>query len=148
MNLLVGSSMFSFLQAAGLPDHSPGALLFTPLLFVAVHTWVQHRFVKRFPSPSRSRCAPTSGHQNARLAESLDGLQLVIKARQPGHREAERFDALVDDVKAAFVKQGSIEAQYLSNLPLPLAIVLGLVHSIYLFQLRRSTSANRRLLTG
>ncbi|MBK8136592.1 MAG: ABC transporter ATP-binding protein [Chloroflexi bacterium] len=132
MNLLVGSSMFLLLPLLVSPTIHP-ALLFTPLLFVAVHTWVQYRFVKRL-HPIAQQVRANFGRMNARLAESLDGLQ-VIKGAAQEDREAERFDALVDDVKAAFVKQGSIEAQYLSNLLLPLAIVLGLVHSIYLFQL-------------
>lgn len=132
MNLLVGSSMFLIMPLIVSPTIHP-ALLFTPLLFVTVHIWVQYRFVKRL-HPIAQSVRASFGRMNARLAEALDGLQVIKGAAQEDAEEA-RFDSLVDEVKDAFIKQGSIEAQYLSNLLMPLAIVLSLVHSVYLYQI-------------
>jgi ATP-binding cassette, subfamily B, bacterial len=131
MNLLVGSSMFLIVPVLVSPTLYP-SLLLTPLVFVLIHGWVQYRFVRRL-HPIAQQVRAGFGRMNARLAEALDGLQ-VIKGAAQEEQEAERFDTLVDEVKTAFIKQGSIEAQYVSNLLFPLAIVAGMVHSVTLYQ--------------
>jgi ATP-binding cassette subfamily B protein len=132
MNLLVGSSMFLIVPILVSPTFYP-ALILTPLIFVLIHAWVQYRFVQRL-HPIAQEVRANFGRMNARLAEALDGLQ-VIKGAAQEEQEAARFDQLVDEVKKAFIEQGRIESQYISNLLFPLAIVISLIHSFYLYNL-------------
>jgi ATP-binding cassette subfamily B protein len=131
INLLVGSSMFLIVPLFVAPTIHP-ALLLTPLAFLVLHVTVQYYFVRKL-HPIAQQVRASFGRMNARLAESLDGLQ-VIKGTAQEEPEARRFDVLVDEVRGHFVRQGNIEARYLSNLLLPLAIVGGLLHSAILYQ--------------
>ncbi|GIK30007.1 MAG: ABC transporter ATP-binding protein [Chloroflexi bacterium] len=131
MNLLVGSSMFLIMPILFSPGIHP-ALILTPLTFVILHVIVQYIFVRRL-HPIAQQVRHNFGRMNARLAEALDGLQ-IIKGSAQEEQESERFDGLVDEVKGAFIRQGGIEAQYFSNLLLPLSIAAGLVHSAMLYQ--------------
>jgi ATP-binding cassette subfamily B protein len=69
---------------------------------------------------------------NARLAEALDGIEVVKGAAQEAE-EAERFNVLTDTVRDQFIEQGRIEARYLSYLLLGLALVAGFLHSAILY---------------
>jgi ATP-binding cassette subfamily B protein len=57
----------------------------------------------------------------------------VIKGAAQEAQEARLFEGRVDEVKRRFIQQGGVEARYLSNLMLPLALVIGLIHSIVLY---------------
>jgi ATP-binding cassette subfamily B protein len=131
INLLVGSSMFLIIPIFASPLMHPD-LIWTPLIFVILHTIVQVYFVQRL-HPIAQEVRASFGRMNARLAEALDGLQ-VIKGAAQESQETALFDKRVDEVKTHFIQQGGVEAKYLSNLLLPLAIVVGLVHSIVLYQ--------------
>ena len=131
INLLVGSSMFLIIPVFASPLIHPD-LLWTPLIFVILHTIVQVYFVRRL-HPIAQQVRSSFGRMNARLAEALDGLQ-VIKGAAQESQETALFDKRVDEVKTHFIAQGGVEARYLSNLLMPLAIVIGLVHSIILYE--------------
>jgi len=131
INLLVGSSMFLIIPIFASPFIHPD-LLWTPLIFVILHAIVQVYFVRRL-HPIAQEVRASFGQMNARLAEALDGLQVIKGAAQEA-QESALFDKRVDEVKKHFVAQGGVEARYLSNLLLPLAIVIGLVHSVILYQ--------------
>ncbi|MBC7871016.1 MAG: ABC transporter ATP-binding protein [Chitinophagaceae bacterium] len=132
VNLIIGSGWFLILPVVSAPFIHP-ALLLVPLVFVFLHIIVQYRFVVRM-QPVAFGTRESFGRMNAELAESLDGLQIVKGAAQEQH-EIKKFNKLAEDVRDYFVAQGKIEAQYLSNLLLGLAVVIGFIHSIYLFQL-------------
>ncbi len=132
VNLIIGSGWFLILPIVSAPFIHP-ALLFVPAVFVFLHVIVQYRFVVRM-QPVAFGTRESFGRMNAELAESLDGLQVVKGAAQE-QQEIKNFNKLAEDVRDYFVAQGKIEAQYLSNLLLGLAVVIGFVHSIYLFQL-------------
>lgn len=131
INLMVGSGMFLIMPLIASPLIDP-ALLLTPTVFIILHILVQIYFVRRL-HPIAQEVRATFGRMNARLAEALDGLQVIKGAAQEA-AEVERFNARVDDVKERFIQQGSVEARYLSNLLLPLAIVASLIHSVILYE--------------
>lgn len=130
LNLLIGSGWFLVMPILSVPIIHP-ALLLVPVLFVVTHVIVQYRFVMRL-HPIAEQVRISFGQMNARLAETLDGLQVVKGAAQEA-AERERFNALADTVAARFIEQGGVEARYLSNLLLLLAIVLGFIHSLVLY---------------
>ena len=131
INILVGSSMFLIMPVLVAPLIYPDLIL-VPLTFVAIHLVVQYRFIRAL-YPIAQQVRASFGRMNARLAESLDGLQ-VIKGSAQESQEIARFNALVDAVRDRFIREGAIEARYLSNLLFPLAVVGGLVHGMTLHQ--------------
>lgn len=130
INLLVGSSMFLIAPLVFAPLLHP-ALILVPLLFVISHVIIQWRFVRRL-NPVAQKVRSSFGRMNARLAEALDGLQVVKGAAQE-KQEVQQFNRLADDVRDYFIQQGRIEARYLSNLLLGLATAFGFVHSAILY---------------
>jgi ATP-binding cassette subfamily B protein len=132
VNLLVGSSMFLIAPVLFAPFIHP-VLILVPLLFLISHSMVQYYFVKEM-HPVAQKVRISFGQMNARLAESLDGLQVVKGAAQED-KESERFNAIADRVRDYFVQQGRIEAWYLSTLLLGLSFVFGFAHVVYLYQL-------------
>lgn len=131
VNLLVGSTMFLVVPIIGSPLIHP-ALILTPLVFVIIHFMVQYRFVRQL-NPIAERVRVNFGMMNSRLAEALDGLQ-VIKGAAQEKQETDYFNALADNVRDEFVRQGRVEARYLSNFLFPLSLVIGLVHGIILYR--------------
>jgi ATP-binding cassette, subfamily B, bacterial len=130
VNLVVGSGMFLIIPLVASPLIYPD-LLWTPLAFVVLHAVVQVYFVREL-HPIAQEVRASFGRMNARLAEALDGLQ-VIKGAAQEDQEARLFEGRVDEVKRRFIQQGGVEARYISNLMLPLALVIGLIHSIILY---------------
>ncbi len=131
LNLLVGSGMFLIVPVLFAPFIHP-ALIIVPLIFVISHAIVQYRFILNM-HPVAQKVRGSFGRMNARLAEALDGLQ-VVKAAAQEKVESENFNTLADEVRNYFVEQGRIEARYLSNLLLGLAFVSGFAHSVILYQ--------------
>ena len=129
VNLVVGSAMFLIMPVLGAPLIHP-ELLVVPLAFLIVHTVYMFRFVQRL-HPIAQEVRASFGRMNARLAESLDGLQVVKGAAQED-AEIARFNALVDEVLRRYVQEGGVEARYISNLLFPLAIAAGFAHAIHL----------------
>lgn len=133
LNNLVGSTTFMLMPFLTAPFIHP-ALTIVPLVFVLVQVVVQYRFI-RMLHPIAQEVRASFGHMNARLAESLEGLQVVKGAAQE-HQEVAIFSELVDQVRDRYVKQASIEARYISSLLFPLTIIIGFIHAVYLFNLQ------------
>lgn len=131
VNLIIGSGMFLLVPVIFSPLIYP-QLIFIPLIFFVLHSVVQYRFVMK-AHPVAQKVRASFGVMNARLAESLDGLEVVKGAAQED-AEVARFNALADEVRDHFVAQGRIEARYLSYLLWGLAIVFGFLHSVTLYQ--------------
>jgi ATP-binding cassette subfamily B protein len=131
INLLVGSGFFLMMPLLSTPPIHL-ALTVVPLIFIILHIIVQYRFVRSM-HPIAEEVRSSFGRMNARLAEALDGLQVVKGAAQET-QETTYFNDLADTVRDRFVQQGEIEARYLSNLLFPLALVFGFMYAIYLYQ--------------
>jgi ATP-binding cassette, subfamily B, bacterial len=131
INLLIGSWWFLLVPILGAPLIHP-ELIWIPLLFVIAQFFVQWYFLRQL-RPIAEEVRSNFGKMNSRLAEALDGLQ-VIKGAAQEDQEVHYFTDLADRVRDQFIKQGRVEARYLSNLMLPLAIVLGLVQCVSLYQ--------------
>ena len=131
VNLLVGSGMFLVMPVLAAPLIHP-QLILVPLTFVILHITVQYFFIQQV-HPVAQKVRASFGRMNSRLAEALDGLQ-VVKGTAQEEAESERFNQLADEVRDQFVRQGRIEARYLSYLLLGLAIVFGFIHSAFLYQ--------------
>ena len=69
---------------------------------------------------------------NSRLAEALEGLQ-VVKGTAQEENEAKYFQSLADTVRDYYIEQGEIEARYLSTLLWGLAFMAALMHAMFLY---------------
>ncbi|NDJ74896.1 MAG: ABC transporter ATP-binding protein [Chloroflexi bacterium] len=132
LNLIIGSGMFILLPLLVAPSIHP-ALILTPLAFVIIYVVVQFRYVRALHRVAQDVRA-SFGQMNARLAETLDGVEVVKGAAQE-KQEIVHFNTLVDRVRGWFVLQGDIEARYFAILLLGLALVGGFLHCIHLYQI-------------
>jgi ATP-binding cassette, subfamily B, bacterial len=130
VNLLIGAGMFLFMPLVFTPSIHP-QLIIIPAVFVVVHIIVQIYFVRKL-HPIAQQVRASFGHMNARLAESLDGLQVVKGAAQEDS-EVELFNSLANRVRDKFIEQGEFEARYFSTLLLGFTFVGSLIHSTILF---------------
>jgi ATP-binding cassette subfamily B protein len=130
VNILVGSTMFLIMPVLSAPLIHP-SLIIVPFIFMSIQLVIQYRFIRSL-HPIAQEVRSSFGRLNARLAESLDGLQ-VIKGAAQENAEMQRFNELAQDVRDRFIEQGEIEARYLSNLTFPLCVVAGFLHAAYLF---------------
>jgi len=131
VNLVIGSSMFLIMPALFAPSIHP-QLIIIPLFFIVAHLAVQVYFIRRL-HPIAQQVRASFGNMNARLAESLDGLQVVKGAAQED-AEVTLFNGLADRVRDKFIEQGEFEARYLSTLILGLTFVAALLHSTTLYR--------------
>jgi ATP-binding cassette subfamily B protein len=132
VNLIVGSGFFLLLPLISAPLIYP-ALILAPALFLILYVYAQYRFMKMV-RPIAQKVRASFGRMNARLAETLEGLQVVKGAAKEDH-EISRFTSLVEEVRAYFMRQGYLEARYLPFLLFGLVNVGGFVHAAYLYQL-------------
>lgn len=130
VNLVIGSGMFLIMPAIFSPRIHP-QLVIVPLLFIVSHIIVQIYFIRHL-HPIAQTVRASFGHMNARLAESLDGLEVVKGAAQEDG-EVQLFNGLADRVRDSFIEQGEFEARYLSTLLFGLTFVGALIHAITLF---------------
>ena len=133
INLVTGANMFLIMPALYAPGIHP-QLIFVPLLFIVSHICVQVYFVLRL-HPIAQQVRGSFGRMNARLAESLDGLEVVKGAAQE-QSEMREFNSLADLVRDKFIDQGEFEARYLSILLFGLTVVAALAHAASLFEAR------------
>ena len=131
INLITGANMFLIMPAVYAPAIHP-QLILVPLLFIVSHILVQIYFIRRL-YPIAQDVRGSFGRMNARLVESLDGLE-VVKGSAQEARESAAFNSLADLVRDRFIDQGEFEARYLSTLLFGLTVVAALVHSVTLFR--------------
>ena len=130
INLVIGANMFLMMPALYTPSID-ARLLPAPLFFIVSHLCVQVYFVLRL-HPIAQEVRGSFGRMNARLAESLDGLEVVKGAAQEASETA-AFNRLADLVRDRFIEQGEFEARYLSIFLFGITVVAALLHSAQLF---------------
>jgi ATP-binding cassette subfamily B protein len=131
VNLIIGSGMFLLLPLVASPIIHP-ALIITPLVFVVAYVLIQYQYVTSLHSVAQD-VRVSFGQMNARLAETLDGIE-VVKGSAQEAQESRRFNKLVDRFRQRFIQRGDIEARYFAILVWGLATVGGLLHAILLFR--------------
>jgi ATP-binding cassette subfamily B protein len=130
-NLIIGSGFFLLMPVLVSPTIHP-SLILVPLTFVIVHVVLQYRFVMAL-HPLAEQVRTNFGIMNARLAEALDGLQ-VVKGTAQEEQEINRFNQLVRQFRDAYIRQGAVEARYLPFLMLQLAVAVGFMQCVWLYQ--------------
>ncbi|MBI5670381.1 MAG: ABC transporter ATP-binding protein [Chloroflexi bacterium] len=131
-NLIIGSGMFLLVPLLTSPTIYP-SLILVPAAFLTLYIWAQYRFITSL-HPIAEAVRAGFGRMNARLAETIEGLQ-VVKGAAREQQEIDAFADKADEVRDYFIQQGDIEARYLPYLMLGLSIFAGLLHAVYLYQL-------------
>ncbi len=131
MNLIIGSGMFLVVPLLAAPNLHP-ALILTPAVFLIVYFVAQYQFITTL-HPVAEAVRASFGRMNARLEETIEGLQ-VVKGAAREQEEIKAFEQRVNEVRNYFLQQGYIEARYIPWLLLGLATVGGLIHAILLYR--------------
>lgn len=129
LNLVIGSANFLIMPLLLAPRYSPW-LVIPPLFFVVTYVLALARYMNVLRSVS-DRVRATFGKMNARLAEAIDGVELVKSTAQE-ENEIGRFDHNATDYRDAAVAQGHIEARFLPLLLLGLTEAFGFAMAMVL----------------
>lgn len=131
INLVIGSANFVLMPLIVAPRYHP-SLILTPALFTLAYILSLVRYL-RVLRPIADRVRLAFGLMNSRLAEAIDGIELVKGAAQETE-EIQRFVDNATENRDAIVQQGRVEARFLPLLLLGLAQALGFTHAILLYR--------------
>ncbi len=129
-NLVVGSGNFLLMPILVAPSIHP-ALALTPAVFMVAYVLALWQYLHEL-APISDTVRRTFGDLNARLAESLDGIE-IVKGHAQEPQEMARFSANARAYRDAFVRQGDVEARFLPLLLLGLATGAAFLHALILY---------------
>lgn len=131
INLVIGSANFILMPLLLAPRYDP-ALILAPLFFIVTYILALVRYLHVL-NPVADRVRRSFGSMNSRLAEAIDGIELVKGSAQE-EEEINRFGENAGVYRDAVVAQGRIEARFLPLLMMGLTLGIGFAHSLWLFQ--------------
>lgn len=131
VNLVIGSANFMIMPLLLAPQYAP-ALVLAPLFFIITYTLSLVRYLNLL-NPVADQVRRTFGQMNSRLAEAIDGIELVKGAAQE-EEEIARFATNASGYWEATVAQGRIEARFLPLLMMGLTQGIGFAHALLLFR--------------
>ena len=130
LNLVIGSSFF-LVVPIWFAFRYDARLAITPLVFTLAYAWALRRYLHELDPITREARA-SFGRMNARLAEAIDGIEVVKGAAQEP-AEIARFHGNASAYREAFVQQGEREAKFLPLLLMGLAISAGFAHALAIY---------------
>ena len=130
LNLVIGSGNFLLMPLLIAPSIHP-VLLLTPFLFLIAYAFSLWHYLRELrPVTEAERSA--FGRMNTRLAETIDGIE-VVKGAATEREETAQFEGDARQFREAFVRRGRVEARFLPLLLLGLATGAAFLQSILLF---------------
>ena len=132
VNLVAGSANFMIMPLLIAPSYHPH-LAAAPLFFIITYILAVVRYLKVLQGIA-DRVRVAFGNLNGRLAEAIDGIELVKSTAQEA-QEIGLFNENAASYRDAAVEQGKVEARFLPLLLLGITYGLGFMHALYLFQL-------------
>ncbi len=131
INLVIGSANFIIMPLILAPRYDP-SLILAPLFFIITYILALIRYLHLL-NPVADRVRRSFGAMNSRLAEAIDGIELVKGSAQE-EEEIGRFAQNAALYREAVVAQGRIEARFLPLLMMGLTLGIGFAQSLWLFQ--------------
>ncbi len=131
VNLVVGSINFMIMPLLLAPRYN-WQLILAPLFFIVTYVLALSQYMKVL-SRIADRVRQTFGVLNARLAEAIDGIEMVKSTAQET-AEVERFEHHARAFRDATVAQGREEAKFLPLLLLGITEGIGFAHALLLLQ--------------
>jgi ATP-binding cassette, subfamily B, bacterial len=130
-NLVIGSLNFLFIPLFVGPTYNP-SLIVTPAVFIVLYALALWYYLTIL-SPVTREVRETFGQLNSRLAEAIDGVE-VVKGSAQEDAEIKRFSNNAIAYRNASVEQGKIESRFLPMLLLGITMAIGLGHALLLLQ--------------
>jgi ATP-binding cassette subfamily B protein len=134
INLVVGSANFMIMPLLLAPRYDP-QLVAAPLFFIIAYMVALAHYMGIL-SHIADRVRLAFGSMNARLAEALDGVEMVKSSAQEA-AEIARFQDNAREYRNATVAQGREEAKFLPLLLLGVTEAIGFAHALLLLQAGR-----------
>ncbi len=131
LNLVIGSANFMIVPLIVAPTYHP-SLVLIPALYIIAYGLAVAQYLRQL-EPVTERVRQAFGTLNARLAEALDGIE-VVKGHAREAEEVDGFEARARVVRDASVRQGDIEARFLPLLLLALAEAGAFLHGLLLYR--------------
>jgi ATP-binding cassette subfamily B protein len=131
LNLVIGSGNFLIMPLLVAPTYHP-SLILVPSLFIVFYVLALWQYLGEL-RPISDAVRKAFGKLNARLAESIDGIE-VVKGSAQEDEEVSRFAGNARTFRNAYVRQGEVEARFLPLLMMGLAIAGALLHALLLFR--------------
>ena len=131
INVVVGSLNFLIMPLLLSSRYHP-ALIITPVVFTILYGLALWNYLLTL-SPITDEVRASFGVLNTRLAEALDGIE-IVKGSAQENAEVIRFGKNIVRYRDAAVRQGDIEARFLPLLLLEIALATGLLHALLLFR--------------
>lgn len=132
VNLVVGSSFFMIMPLILAPRYH-WALILAPAFYIISYALALKAYLGKL-APVADQVRTAFGKMNGRLAEAIDGIEMVKGAAQE-NQEIWRFNENAREYRNAAAEQGRIEARFLPLLLWGVAQAIGFTHALYLFQL-------------
>lgn len=132
INLVAGSANFMIMPLLVAPSYHP-QLAAAPLFFIITYVLAVIRYLRVLQGVA-DQVRQAFGNMNGRLAEAIDGIELVKSTAQEV-QEIGLFNNNAAGYRDAAVEQGKIEARFLPLLLLGITQGIGFMHALYLFRL-------------
>ena len=130
VNLVAGSANFMIMPLLVAPSYHP-QLAAAPLFFIITYIFAVMRYLRVLQGIA-DRVRRAFGNMNGRLAEAIDGIELVKSTAQEA-QEVGLFNQNATSYRNAAVEQGRVEARFLPLLLLGITHGIGFTHALYLF---------------
>lgn len=130
-NVVIGSINFLVMPIIFAPRYHPDLLL-VPIVFTIVYALALWHYLATL-SPITIKVRHAFGVLNTRLAEALDGIE-IVKASAQENQEVMRFGKNIDEYRDSMIRQGDVEARFLPLLLLGFALAGGLLHAMLLYR--------------
>lgn len=129
LNLVVGSLNFLFIPLIVAPSYHI-SLIATPLAFIILYFLALWHYLTIL-NPVTGDVRETFGDLNSRLAEAIDGVE-VVKGSAQEYSEIQNFRQNAIQYRDASIEQGDIESRFLPMLLLGITTAVGLMHALLL----------------
>ncbi len=129
LNLVIGSLNFLFIPLIVAPSYHV-SLIATPLAFIILYFLALWHYLAIL-NPVTTRVRQTFGELNSRLAEAIDGVEIVKGSAQEDN-EIDNFRQNAIKYRDASIEQGDIESRFLPMLILGVTTAAGLLHALIL----------------
>lgn len=131
VNLVVGSANFMIMPLVLAPQYH-WQLILAPLFYIIAYIWALRRYLRTL-NPIADRVRVAFGRMNSRLAEVIDGIEMVKGSAQE-FQEIELFEGNAGEYRDGAVEQGRVEARFLPLLLLGITQAIGFAHVLLLYR--------------
>jgi ATP-binding cassette subfamily B protein len=131
LNMVIGSANFLLMPLLLAPRYHP-SLILVPAAFIVGYALAVAQYLRQL-EPVTESVREAFGALNSRLAEALDGIE-VVKGHAREADEVQIFETRARSVRDASVRQGDIEARFLPLLLMALAEAGAFLHGLLLYR--------------